>query len=205
MIICIQENEGLHAANKLTPKHLEFQKKIMNVSLAAQVFSASVSHALKLLQELGKIPQNSGTPELCSTINDVFDALNCRSQFINSYKKPKMRVINDVNLQDIKNDCREWIHYIEELRDEDGTPCYKSGQKTGFLGLIICLLNITAFYEDLRDEFNQEYFLTYRILQDYIENFFGSLRARGGFNDNPSALQLEIAMKYLLIHTEIVQ
>jgi hypothetical protein len=45
--------------------------------------------------------------------------------------------------------------------------------------------------------------MTYRLVQDYIENFFSCIRSRGGFNSNPTALQFEIAYKYMLIHTEI--
>lgn len=41
------------------------------------------------------------------------------------------------------------------------------------------------------------------MLQDYIKNFFGPLHACEDLNENPSAPQLEIAMKYLLIHKEI--
>lgn len=35
----IQENEGLHLANKLRNKHLNYQKQKMKVRLAAQLFS----------------------------------------------------------------------------------------------------------------------------------------------------------------------
>lgn len=114
----------------------------------------------------------------------------------------KMKVIKEETIQTIREDSEEWIHYLKDLKDDDNTPCYKSGRKTGISGLMICLKNITDLY-DLQKEYQQEYLLSYRLLQDYVENFFGSLRARGGYNDKPSALQLEIAMKYLLIHTEI--
>lgn len=95
------------------------------------------------------------------------------------------------------------LNILKELKDKNGgTPCNRSARKTGFWGFIVCLTNITRLYEDLHNEYNQDYLLSYRVLQDYIEKFFGSLPANGGF-DNPSALQLELAIKYLLMHTEI--
>ena len=53
----------------------------MNVKLAAQTLSNSVSHALKFLRERENIQSFSnteGTEIFCSIINDGFDILNSR-------------------------------------------------------------------------------------------------------------------------------
>ncbi|KAK0138228.1 DNA transposase THAP9 [Merluccius polli] len=49
----VQEREGLHAANKVTRKHVNFSSQKMKVSLAAQTLSRSVALALTMLKEAG--------------------------------------------------------------------------------------------------------------------------------------------------------
>ncbi len=49
----IQIKDGLHAANKLTGKHIFFDSQKMKVSLAAQTLSRSVTVALSTLRDLG--------------------------------------------------------------------------------------------------------------------------------------------------------
>lgn len=46
---------------------------------------------------------------------------------------------------------------------------------------------------------NLQYLLTFKINQDHLETFFSALRSRGGFNDNPSAMQFEASYKRLLV------
>lgn len=45
--------------------------------------------------------------------------------------------------------------------------------------------------------------MTNKISQDHLELFFGTIRAKGGFNNNPTARQFESAYKRLLVHTQI--
>jgi hypothetical protein len=47
----IQDDIGLHLANKITGSHINWQKAKMKVKLAAQVFSRSVADALTFLHE----------------------------------------------------------------------------------------------------------------------------------------------------------
>ncbi|XP_026467747.1 uncharacterized protein LOC113371333 [Ctenocephalides felis] len=47
----IQEDQGLHYANKLTARHFHTSENKMNVRLAAQVLSNSVSKALMALEK----------------------------------------------------------------------------------------------------------------------------------------------------------
>lgn len=46
-----QQNEGLHAANKLTAKHIDYNENRMNVRLAVQTLSKSVYNSLKFLYD----------------------------------------------------------------------------------------------------------------------------------------------------------
>lgn len=206
----LQEHAGLHASNKLTRLHIDYKNKIMNVKLATQTLSNSVSIALGIAQGEGLLQDVDATMKFCKIFNDLFDILNNRSMFPSKvppdarrelFKKP----LNDENLASIQRRATEGIHYIAGLREPSGRLVIHSPTKTGFLGFIITLTNIFPLYNELKSIDGYEFttLLTYRLLQDYIENFFECIRSRGGFNDNPTALQFEIAYKYMLIHTEI--
>ena len=49
----VQREVGLHAANKVTDKHIYFDTQKMKVCLAAQTLSRSVAVALRTLRDLG--------------------------------------------------------------------------------------------------------------------------------------------------------
>ena len=45
----VQHDQGLHFANKLSRRHIQFKKQIMKVALAAQTVSSSVAKAMQFL------------------------------------------------------------------------------------------------------------------------------------------------------------
>jgi len=77
----LQLKEGLHASNKISKLHINYKNKIMNVRLAAQVLSRSVSIALKFAEEKKYLKNVGPTAEFCEIFHDVFDILNVRSLF----------------------------------------------------------------------------------------------------------------------------
>ena len=54
-----------------------------------------------------------------------------------------------------------------------------------------------------RNDAPMRYLLTYKLSQDHLELFFSAVRARGGFNNNPTALQFQAAYKRLLMRRSI--
>ena len=48
-----------------------------------------------------------------------------------------------------------------------------------------------------------KYLLAYKFSQDHLELFFSAVRARGGFNDNPTVLQFKGAYKRLLLRHNV--
>jgi len=48
-----------------------------------------------------------------------------------------------------------------------------------------------------------QFLLTYKFNQDHIELLFGSIRAKGGFNNNPTVAQFEAAYKSIIINAEV--
>lgn len=85
----IQEEELFFMANKLRANHIYYKMEIMNVRLAAQLFSASVADALEFCEKELDLPEFNGsnaTSKFISLINDVFDILDSRSRQ-NGYKR----------------------------------------------------------------------------------------------------------------------
>jgi len=196
----LQETEGLKAATKLTKKHIMYKNNKMNVKLAAQTLSESVSTALKFVNQLYSkqfdLPEE--TAVFCSIFNDAFDLLNVRTKF--NKKKCKMALTND-NFNELKSYAVNIIEYIKQLGTSTESILV-SQRNTGFLGFIICLTNMFDLFNILKEK-GLTYLLTYKLNQDHLETFFSALRSRGGFNDNPSAKQFETSYKRLLVRHEI--
>lgn len=199
----IEGREGLKAATKLTIKHIKFKNSKMNVKLAAQTLSQSVSSALKFANQYFPMHFNDSeaTALFCSFFNDAFDLLNVRSRFCKR-NKCNVALTND-NFNDLKNYAFNIIDYIKKITDNTNLPILLSNRKTGFLGFIICLTNMFDLFNILKEK-GLIYLLTYKLNQDHLETFFSALRSRGGFNNNPNAKQFENAYKRLLVRHEIV-
>lgn len=200
----IQENEGLHLANKLKKAHINYKKQIMKVRLATQIFSRSVADSLSFCRSELNIEEFDGseaTQNFINIFNDVFDILNSRRLTAPGLKKP----ISKKNWADVKNILDKCHSYILTLKFPDGQSVLNSNRKTGFLGLLICINSLKVLYTKYIDSHNPilNYVCTYKMSQDHIELFFSAVRSKGGFNNNPTAGQFQAAYKRLLIHGEL--
>ncbi|KAK9696491.1 hypothetical protein QE152_g31863 [Popillia japonica] len=197
-----QSKQGLLAGNKLTGTHINFEQKIMNVHLAAQVLSKSVSAALRFCQsdlELSQFEDSEATSIFCEIFNNAFDILNSRCTFAKyQYNRP----ISEATYKSMKLQIREIINYIENVKLPSGQTILTSQKKTGFLGIIINLKNVFNLY-DAYHKRNLKYLSTYKLSQDHLEIFFSAVRSRFGMNNNPSALQFKYAYKRLLTRAQI--
>jgi len=174
----------------------------MKVSLAAQTFSSSVADALTLCKnESFEGFQNSdSTIEFCKKINDIFDFLNTR----NFLEQLQCKRPSYVNLEgQVHKFVKDSILYLESLKGQNNIPILESQRKTGFIGLITCLISVKQLFLDVVKSGQLDFILNYKLSQDHIEMFFSAIRSRGGFNNNPSAAQFEAAYKRLLIHTNL--
>lgn len=201
---------GLRAGTKLTSRHIQYFDEKMNVRLAAQTMSQSVADALIFLK--------SSEPEFCDIdataefiiyINNAFDILNSRSKFSNKlFNKP----ICAETINFYKEFINNFTTYIKGLEfveyKKDGQPCItkvlESNRKTGFMGLIIGLINSIQLIEFLIPKNCMTYLLTYKLSQDHIETTFSAIRSRGGYNNNPTCRQFAAAYKRILVHNQVV-
>jgi len=194
----IQESRGLHAANKLKKSHINYYENKMNVRLAAQTLSSSVSSALLYYEELKLMTGTQASAEFCKFFNDAFDILNCRNKLAKGdYYIPT----NEKKIHILKMFLNEFKLYVECLKLESGEEILKSIRKTGFLGFIICLTNLFELYKQIQDYMT--FLLTYKLSQDHLEVFFSAMRSRGAFNNNPNVIQFRSAYKRLLVRHQV--
>ncbi|KAL4135799.1 hypothetical protein QTP88_007387 [Uroleucon formosanum] len=175
----LEREQGLRAGTRLTKRHIKFHNEKMNIWLAAQTLSQSISDALTYLKNTNEDFKRAGpTAEFISFINNAFDTLNSRSRFS---KSPFKRAISDETLDDYKIYIQLFINTF-----------------------ILGLQNAIELYQSLRLKGNLAFFLTYKISQDFIETTFSAIRSRLVYNDNPTCMQFKVAYKRILVHNEAV-
>lgn len=93
--------------------------------------------------------------------------------------------------------------YIRALKDATGRPVLEGLKKTGFVGFLVCMESVEKLFDDLVSHGPLRYLLTHKMSQDHAETFFGCIRGRGGFNNNPTATQFIASYKRHLVQTEV--
>ena len=200
----LQEEEGLRLGNRLKKSHIQWRKQKMKVNLAAQALSASVADALEYSDTVLALPQfsdSAATVKFLRIFDELFDVLNSRNPFGTGFKAP-MRKTNRDRWQKALDNADK---YIRQLKDTDGRQVTEGKQRTGFVGFLVCLHSVKAIFDTLVacDDPPMQYLTTYKFSQDHLELFFSSVRARGGFNNNPTVLQFKAAYKRLLMRHSI--
>ncbi|KAL4127003.1 hypothetical protein QTP88_011201 [Uroleucon formosanum] len=208
-LLILQEDEGCHLANKLKKQHVFYSRQKMKIKLATPLLSRSVSEALTFCRDKLELPafKDSGpTIKFIKYFNDAFDILNSRS--INQYGKSK--AICKKNIIEIKEFYEEFSNYIKKLKlveNKNGQITHvlilKSARKNGFLGFLICFESLNSLYNNYLMPVLIDYICFYKLSQDHIELFFGTIRSHGGHNDNPTARQFRSAYHKLLINAKI--
>lgn len=200
----LQEKESFHLANKLRSQHINFKKQKMKVRFATQLFSESVAIALQFCAEVLLLEEFKGvgpTVEFTNIMNNLFDIFNSRNLLQYCYKKP----LSEKNFNATCEFLDKVDAYISGLRtSQNGTLLLDSQRYTGFLGLKVCISSTKLLFQDLVVKKQILKFLPmYKFSQDNLELFFCSIRAHGGFNNNPTARQFQSAYKKMLMHVEV--
>lgn len=200
----LQDTEGLHLANKLSKRHVEFKRHIMKVRIAAQTLSNSVADALDYCNHILKLPgfkDSDATSDFLRMINTSFDVLNSRNLCEQQFKKP----LNKTNYQEIYTFTIKAIEYVSNLKIEnpDQDLVVNSSRKTGFLGLILGLKSIDILYWKYIDSGILSFLPYYKLNQDHLELFFCAVRSKLGGNTNPTSRQFKEIYRKLLGMCEI--
>jgi len=182
---------------KITDSHIQpgpFQK--MNCKLALQIFSNSVSSALKTCISTGQIQSKTAaaTADFIKEMNNLFDILNSKNLYSsNNYSC----AISDERPNQLifLNNAILWLRNLELYR-----PIKRYGVKIPCFDGMIWTLNAIILLYLQQKELGYKYLLTSRLNQDILENTFSIYRQRGGFNNNPTVRTFRTSFKILAKH-----
>lgn len=125
----MQEKEGLRLGNKLTKRHTSWQNEKMNVRLAVQTLSKSVSDALIFCSEhYPSFQQSKETSEFLCVINDAFDIMNSRNFWAKTFFNQK---IHELKVNALQNRIYEIVTFLSTLKI-NGTPSFTICKKNWF-------------------------------------------------------------------------
>jgi hypothetical protein len=202
-----QNEEGLTLANKVTKAHVSYKTQKMKVKLAVQVLSSSCARALKFLRTSGdeQFVDSTATELYLERMDKLFDILNCRSARGKGYKSP----ITASNARSRIAFLKEMKEFLLELEDSNGRKLFQTKRHTFVLGFCTTIDSVISLVDRLIlgqgiNGIKLKYLLTYKFSQDHIEILFGIVRRRGGWNNNPTALQFSQTYRAILSHVGVV-
>ncbi|CAG4979747.1 unnamed protein product [Parnassius apollo] len=151
--------------------------------------------------ETKKFQNSEATVDYIRHLDKAFDLMNGKNPIGKGLKAP-------LTLKNITF----WEPVFEEIRNFllnltiEGQSIMQHRRKTFALGFYVNTISFSNLAKDLltRTMDPMKYFLTYKCSQDHIEMLFSCIRARGGGNDNPNALQLKYTLRKLLFKNSVM-
>ncbi|GBN60302.1 DNA transposase THAP9 [Araneus ventricosus] len=138
----LQKKEGLHLANKLQTRHIQWQREKMKVNLATQVFSKSVADALLYLNNSLQHPDFEGceaTVDFVKLFDSLFDIFNSKNLLAKGFKSPLSKNNNE-NIFKFLCDAESYVRGLKISRN--GPSILNSNRRTGFLGFHVCIKSL---------------------------------------------------------------
>ena len=204
-LIDLQQSEGLKlGGNKLSKKHLMYEKCKMKVNIAAQTLSSSVADAIQFLDE-NDVPEFQGSGPTISFIRKVdriFDLLNSRNPRGKGFKAPMRR--DNIGLMDLI--INSTVSYLAGLTDENGQSMLWQRRETFVHVLITASQAVQALSKQLfgMRQFPFRYLLTYKTSRNYLQLLFNCAREKLGRNTNPDVQEIKHALRRILLHEAMV-
>ncbi|XP_044576596.1 integrator complex subunit 7 homolog isoform X2 [Cotesia glomerata] len=191
-------------AYKLTPHHLKpegYQK--MNVPLAIELFSESISNAMKLLKDEPdciELHDCDSTIIFIEKVNKLIKAMLSRTPIdalrpADDNVSKKAIIEFDTFIRNWETTAKEKIEQLKQ-RKKNGDSVDLEKMKSFYLsitastltGLKISLGSTLELIDFLHSKCNYDYLMTSRLTQDMLEKFFGIARSACGSNDHPDPI-----------------
>ncbi|XP_060855698.1 uncharacterized protein LOC132933424 [Metopolophium dirhodum] len=145
------------------------------------------------------IPAGAETVKFIRTIDRIFDFLNTRNPYGKGYKKPLYKS----DIENMKKTIIPLVDYLLSLTNINGTFICDTPRRTFIIGFAVAVKSVFSIAEELLNNFDYKYFLTYKLSQDHIEILFSKIRQRFGHNNNPNVLEFRTAMKQILLKNSV--
>ena len=220
----IQDTHDFRLGNKLTSRHINFEKNKMKVKLAVQLMSDSVARALKWAyhEKIEGFDEEDClvTAQFLELHDKLFDILNSRAKDLPGYKGaltvdkfPEVRAVFE-NVRLMYCDmCVKQTRKTKKGVKVTRKPLLLCERRTGPLGMLACIQTLEKLVNDMRctckgkctlttcnKDLKLEYLTTYKLLQDMLETFFSAVRQKSRFNMNPDAQQVRYSLRSLILH-----
>ncbi len=167
----------------------------MSVSKATQVLSNTVACALETYIATGVFDKSYlPTAKYCTMMDKIFDTLNSSRKHACTSYKSGLSFENEVSMQFMT----QAVSWLKKIRILDSKGEVMNSRFRFLNGLTLALTGTPLLLKHLSQHFQFEYLLTRRLCQDVIENFFGVIRGRHGYNPNPTCLAFGRACKIVL-------
>jgi hypothetical protein len=147
--------------------HYNFSFK--QVKLAVQIFSRSVSIALRICREtnVDGFRDTSGTEEFILLIDTLFDYLNSRNVGSVGFKGPLTRA----KLTGYEHLVKRVESELLSLKNAKDVLMYKTRRGTAILGLVASAKSYLSLAKALIYNGDMQYLLAYKFCQDHLELF----------------------------------
>ena len=192
----IDKMQMIQMAPKLKERHIELPPfSAMRVNLAAQVLSHSVAAGISFLVTAKELPEDAiETAKFVENFDALFNTFN--SQKLKSSQRHGNAFRDSSSHHAFLKDSLKFLDSIKTLGDIV-LPC--------IFGWKLCIHALFDLWDYLKTEQNFKFLLTNRLNQDCAENLFSIIRGKGGFRDNPDAVQFKDAFKYIVADKLFVQ
>jgi len=182
---------GLRMGHKLREEHVNLNPRSrMRVNLAAQVLSSTVAN---MLDEHGD-PATKSTEKFIKFMDKFFDCLNVsklRGDIRN--RKPALAKYESVDDWRFEWLDKTFLGFLREWEEEGGQVAGLTKDEQNRLclskqtleGLRITVSSFVDLAKSLLTD-GAPYFLSERLSQDPLEEYFSKQRARGGADENPT-------------------
>lgn len=179
-LVIKQSSENFNLCNKLSPKHMNWHLKPMNVRLAAETISDSVADAIDQLRrdDYTEFQNSESTTEFLRFFNAAFDILNV-GEFGKRDNKYRL-ALNKETATKIFEFAARFKKYISELELRKKTksdPILLSTAEKGFFGFYNDFISFEGIYKDFvlnSPQFME--FYSFQFSQDHLETFFSLIR-----------------------------
>lgn len=113
----------------------------------------------------------------------------CRSPAQRGWKGPIWS--GDTAMETVFGFLDSAAEYFGCLATSSGQLLRFSSRKTWAVGYMSNISALKSLTRQLFTDQSMKFILTYRLCQDPVEHFFGEIRQKGGFNNNPNAAQFQ--------------
>jgi hypothetical protein len=185
------QGRNLRLAPKLTRVHLHpgaFDK--MKVKLAAQLFSNQVATGMETELSTNLLPASAfPTIDFISNINSLFDILNSTGN-IDTDERNYKNIFKGADYQ-IQH-LQKMLNLFATVKVEDRSGKDVTQRIKSLHCWQLTIKNMTSLHQDVNEPL-----ITRRLNQDFVENFFGTVRKQSGNCYNPTPIQFKRAFKKL--------